>query len=266
MGDAREAVFERGIRTYGDPENPPILFLHGVRLSGEIWEPHARELSDEFYVVTPDLPGHGALVDLPFESSVYDDYLAHIARTFIRRPPLVVGYSLGGYVAMRYATDIPEQTAGLLLSGCSTDVLGLRALLFAAAAGAAARIPKRALEVILAVLFRMTLPRAVADRVIPLRFNPSVFDTSRKSVAYVAYSERLRGYAKPVMIVNGQFDLLFRPHERRYAQITRAPIAIMRGSDHAAPLRRPHEFAALVRKFARAVFTAGAANEPGPAA
>ena len=210
------ADFSRGVNTYGDPNCAPIVFLHGIRLSGKIWEQHARELSNEFFVVTPDLPGHGALADLPFDAPTIEAFLAYIADDVVSRPPLVVGYSLGGYVAMRYACDLPDHTAGLLLTGASTDIVGYRRLLYNAAVRATARIPEAVVQRMLAALFRLTLPAHVADVIIPFRFNHAVFEQSLRLAGGVRYSEILKRYPKPVLIVNGAWDLLFRRDERRF--------------------------------------------------
>lgn len=247
--------FARGITAYGDPRNPPILFLHGIRLAGKIWEEHALALSDEFYVVTPDLPGHGALADLPFEIPVIDAFLAHISDTVTCGPPIVVGYSLGGYIAMRYATDLPERTAGLLLTGCSTDVVGLRQTIYDFSVAVTRRFSPAILQHVLAAFFRLTLPRTVAETIIPFRFNQRVFEASRKIVCGVRYSARLAAYGKPVFIVNGQWDVLFRPDESKYAQHARAQTVVMPWTTHIAPLSRPAQFTELVREFARRVLT-----------
>ncbi len=246
--------FARGITTYGDPKNPPILFLHGVRLGGKIWTQHAHSLSDRFYVITPDLPGHGALADLPFDIPVNDAFLAYIADNVVSRPPLVVGYSLGGYVAMRYATDMPERTAGLVLAGCTTDIIAYRQLLYDVSVAVSARLPQRFIENLLSVFFRVTLPPRIANVVIPFRFDHRTFALSRRTATGVEYSKRLERYRKPVLIVNGEWDLLFRPDERKYAEAAGARVIIMRNMDHVAPLRRTAEFAEIVRTFATHVF------------
>lgn len=246
--------FARGVTVYGDPRNPAILFLHGIRLAGKIWEKHALALSDEFYVVTPDLPGHGALADLPFEMPVIDAYLAHISDALQYGPPLVVGYSLGGYIAMRYATDLPAHTAGLLLTGCSTDITGFRERLYAASVSLSARFSPDVLQRFLAALFRLTLPRSVAETIIPFRFDQRVFEASCDIVCGVEYSARLAGYGKPVFIVNGQWDVLFRPGESKYAHAAKAGMVIIPGTTHVAPLSRQADFTAIVRAFARSVF------------
>lgn len=248
------AGFSRGVATEGDPAAPPIVFLHGIRLGGKIWEQHARLLSGEFFVVTPDLPGHGALADLPFDARTIDAYLAHIAGSVVSRPPLIVGYSLGGYVAMRYACDVPDGTSGLLLTGSTTNIVGYRKMLYGAAVGITARMPAPAVQALLTAFFHATLPPRVAEMVIPFRFNHAVFEQSLRLAGGVRYSELLERYPKPVMLVNGQWDLLFRRDERAYARAADARLVVIPHSDHVAPLRNPYEFAGIVREFARSIF------------
>lgn len=255
--------FRRGITTYGDPRNPPIVFLHGIRLGGKIWEEHALALADEFHVVTPDLPGHGALADLPFEANVIEAFLAHIADTVTMRPPVVIGYSLGGYIAMRYATQLPDRTSGLLLTGCSTDIVGSRQKLYKLAVNASGQLPPEVLQKILTGFFRLTLPPSVAETIIPFRFDQRVFEASSLIAGGVEYSALLAGYKKPVLLVNGKWDLLFRRDEAKFARMACAPITVMRGSDHVAPLRHPSEFVGIVRDFAHRVFHANGTSAAG---
>ncbi|HLI94878.1 MAG TPA: alpha/beta hydrolase [Candidatus Baltobacteraceae bacterium] len=256
-------VFSRAIETHGDPHNPPIVFLHGIRLGGAIWTPHAHELSDEFFVVTPDLPGHGVLEDLPFDASTLDEFLAYISDNVVLRPPLVVGYSLGGYVAMRYATDMPEQTSGLVLTGSTTNIVGYRWVLYEAAVRFTGSIPQPLLQTMLTAFFRVTLPPSIANVVVPFRFNHDVFEQSLRLAGNIRYSDLLARYHKPVLIVNGKYDVLFRQDERLFARSANARVAVIPRTDHVAPLREPQRFCALVREFARQLFGAGSTAGAG---
>lgn len=253
--------FSAAINTYGDPAKPPILFLHGIRLGGKIWEPHARELSDEFFVVAPDLPGHGALEHLPFDAPTIDSFLAYICDNVVSRPPLIVGYSLGGYVAMRYATDLPDHTSGLVITGSSTNIVGYRRALYDAAIHVTARIPAPVLQRMLTIFFHVTLPRRVADVIVPFPFNHDVFEQSLRLAGGIRYSERLREYGKPVLVINGKWDVLFRRDEGLYAGAAGGRLVVMRGTDHVAPLREPHAFCGLVRAFARDIFALSTSRE-----
>lgn len=92
----------------GDPQAPEILFIHGLRQSRLSWD---RQFADpalaEFRLVRFDLRGHGDS-DKPGALESYadaglwaDDIAAVIAGAKLRRPVLV-GWSLGGYVAGAY--------------------------------------------------------------------------------------------------------------------------------------------------------------------
>jgi pimeloyl-ACP methyl ester carboxylesterase len=248
-GEARRVDFDAGIVTYGVPDRPPIVFLHGIRLAGRIWEPHARALADEFFVMTPDMPGHGALAGLPFTVPVCEAFMERLAQQ-LQRPPVIVGYSLGGYVAMRFALAQPERTRGMVLTGCSADIVGKRRAIYELSVGLAAQVPPAAMDRTLAAFFRLTLPRNIAELVIPFPFNHSVFACSRAIAGGVRFSKLLAGYHKPVLIVNGEWDPLFRIDEREFAQACGGRLVVLPCSDHVAPLRQPREFTGLVREFA----------------
>ena len=44
---------------WGSPANPPLICLHGGRDHARSWDRIAEVLSDSYYVVAPDLRGHG---------------------------------------------------------------------------------------------------------------------------------------------------------------------------------------------------------------
>lgn len=92
----------------GDSDAPEILFIHGLRQSRLSWE---KQLADPalkgFRLVTFDLRGHGdsekpTSLDAYAEADRWaDDVAAVIGASKLRRPVLV-GWSLGGYVAGAY--------------------------------------------------------------------------------------------------------------------------------------------------------------------
>ncbi|WP_407181124.1 alpha/beta fold hydrolase [Bradyrhizobium sp. STM 3562] len=92
----------------GEPQAPEILFIHGLRQSRLSWD---KQFADAalagFRMVRFDLRGHGDS-DKPTSAEAYsdadrwaDDIAAVIASAKLRRPVLV-GWSLGGYVAGAY--------------------------------------------------------------------------------------------------------------------------------------------------------------------
>ena len=70
-----------------------------------------------------DLPGHGARADERFTLA---GALATIDEAVTAQPvpPLLVGLSLGGYASLAYAAAHQDKLAGVVLSGCSTEIAG----------------------------------------------------------------------------------------------------------------------------------------------
>ncbi|HEY8313491.1 MAG TPA: alpha/beta hydrolase [Candidatus Baltobacteraceae bacterium] len=249
--------FHAAYTRYGDERNTALLFIHGVRLGREIWKPHALALADEYSIVTLDLPGHGKLAALPFKTPTVEALLAHIVEDVLGKPPIVIGYSLGGYVAMQFAHDYPEHTAGLVLADCTLDLAGWLRHPYNWAVRGRWTVPTRSVRRTLALLFRLTVHHRIAKTIVPLRFKRALVANSRAFKRIETFSGRLSKYRRPVLIVNGEWDFIFRADEQKFARAANAELGLIKRTDHIAPLRRPEEFAALVRQFARGVYAAG---------
>ena len=74
-------------------------------------------LSDEFRTIAVDLPGHGVLADVPFTLARRRRPACRGHRPRGGRPGVVVGLSLGGFVAMDLAARSPERVRGLVIAG-----------------------------------------------------------------------------------------------------------------------------------------------------
>ena len=91
----------------GDPQAPEILFIHGLRQSRLSWNKQFTDPALSGYRMVRLLRGHGDS-DKPTSLDAYsdadrwaDDLGAVIAAAKLRRPVLV-GWSLGGFVAGAY--------------------------------------------------------------------------------------------------------------------------------------------------------------------
>ena len=96
---------------------PTLMLLHGLGTSSETWVPTIRALVDRFTVYAPDLPGHGQSSGAPLRGSVeplvkaLDDFCAELEI----ETAAVVGHSLGGLVAVRFALTHPDRVSHLVL-------------------------------------------------------------------------------------------------------------------------------------------------------
>ncbi len=103
---------------FGSKENPPLIFLHGFLGSSSDFSPLIKFLKNTFFCIAFDLPGHGhseMINDLSFQSVV------QILKSEIQKHSFdnvyLLGYSLGGRLAMGLDESYPEICKRILLVG-----------------------------------------------------------------------------------------------------------------------------------------------------
>jgi pimeloyl-ACP methyl ester carboxylesterase len=105
------------VLTLGEPANPALMMLHGIRDVAMSLLPVAAALADSFYLVLPDLRGHGDS-DKPghyaLPQFVYDLECVRSALGLER--PAILGHSLGGHIAAHYAALFPEHVRALIIA------------------------------------------------------------------------------------------------------------------------------------------------------
>ena len=86
-----------------------------------MWRPLAERLEDRYWLIVPDLRGHGTTPLPPEEFSNVDDLLAVLDDLAVERAA-VAGCSFGGRVAMQLATAAPERVSSLALFASALDI------------------------------------------------------------------------------------------------------------------------------------------------
>ncbi|MBU3607357.1 alpha/beta fold hydrolase [Polynucleobacter nymphae] len=103
----------------GPSKNPiPILFLHGFGASLQTWDSWAQALSEDYRVISVDLPGFGLTGEDP--SGIYTDQRSvEVLEAFLKElkiPKVVlVGNSMGGKLAWQFTARYPNQVSKLVL-------------------------------------------------------------------------------------------------------------------------------------------------------
>jgi 3-oxoadipate enol-lactonase len=236
----------------------PLLLVHGFPLSRRMWQPLAERLGDDHLAIAPDLRGHGESEASESVSMARyaDDLAALLDEIGERRPVVLVGLSMGGYVAFEFCrrhaarvralvlvdtraeADSEEAARGrresadrALQSGSGDVAEAMAGKLFAAEAPAALR--ERWREQMAA-----NPPEGVAAALRAMAVRPDSFDT-------------LRGLSVPVMIVVGEEDAITPPSAAREmaAAAPGARLEIVPGAGHLTPVEQPDRFAELLRDF-----------------
>ena len=102
---------------WGARTGESVLAFHGITGSHMSWLTVARSLDGILTVIAPDLRGRGGSLELPgpFGMAQHaEDAVGLLDSLGIDRVD-VVGHSMGGFVAMRFAADYPERVRGITL-------------------------------------------------------------------------------------------------------------------------------------------------------
>ena len=232
---------------------PAIVFVHATRLTGAQWAAQVADLSAEFRCFTPDLPGHGSASARPFGLEDATRGIVELIEGEAGGPAIVVGLSLGGYVALDVAARRPDLVRGLVLAGVTAEPDGLRSVPFRGLARLYGSVPERWLIRQQARSFRR-YPAHVADPILADGFFFRGGGDAVRSLVGERFRPRLAAYPGPVLLVNGQRDLLFRLGARSFkGAASNARHAVVRGAGHRSNLDRPEAFTALIRAFARRI-------------
>lgn len=239
----------------GPASAPAIVFLHGTRLTRSAWTPQLDDLGDAFRVIAMDLPGHGERAGEPFTLDGAADAVAAVIREQAAgRRAIVVGLSLGGYVAMTLAAREPDLVRGLVLAGATAEPVGLRSLPYRVLAEILDRFDGPALVRLNTWFFRARYPPAIAEPIVAGGFWSSGGATAVRTLFGRRFAPRLAAYPGPTLILNGEWDLLFRLSAGTFAAAARdARRARLAGALHLSNLDRPAAFSRAVRRFAGAL-------------
>jgi 2-succinyl-6-hydroxy-2,4-cyclohexadiene-1-carboxylate synthase len=234
----------------------PLVLLHGFTQTRQSWRRTVAALGGRYRALAPDLPGHGQASERrPASFAACAAYVRALAGERFT----LVGYSMGGRIALYTALTLPAQVERLVLVGASPGI-----------ADAAEREERRRAD------------EALADRIEAIGVeafatewgSQELFAGQPERVAAAAHADRLRNtpeglaaalrglgtgvmpplwerlgeLAMPVTLVVGERDAKFRAIAGRMAPaIPACEVVVVDGAGHAVQLEQPDIVAAAVR-------------------
>jgi 2-succinyl-6-hydroxy-2,4-cyclohexadiene-1-carboxylate synthase len=250
----------------GDAGGTPLLYLHGFMGDGRVWLSTMNRIQDTVYSVALDLPGHGHteadLAHLDFSSLA--DAVAAFVYDHFDRPAVLVGYSLGGRVALQAALSHPDRFRGLVLESASAGIEDeaerrQRLQQDEAVAARLCAVDMRSFltEWYQQPLFASLSPETVAGIIDRKAHN----DPSRLAQVVVKLSsgqqpslwDRVSSWNKPTLIVAGELDDKYRALASRLAGLMKkSMLQIIPGAGHIVHLENNAAFVAALRSFLEA--------------
>lgn len=250
-----------GLRLYfhSAGQGEPLLLLHGLGSSSRDWENQIPEFAKHYRVIAPDFRGFGGSAragDYSVEHFAADVW-GLLARLGISRFHLL-GYSMGGAVALQMALDRPERVRKLVLSNClpsfRPDTWGKRLLLWSRLLLMSLFGPRRLSQSVAQKLFphpdQAALRAKVARR--NARNDKGVYLQTIRALVRWSVRERLGELKHPVLLLAAQHDYFSRPDLDDFVTaLPDARLTVFPGTRHGLPLEAPRDYNRAVLEFLR---------------
>ena len=247
---------------------PPLLLLHGFTGAGHSWLEHLPGLAHDYRLICPDILGHGYSDSPPQPASyrmpaVAADLIDLLEQLGIGRAHLL-GYSMGGRLALMMALHYPRRFDSLLLESASPGL-----------ASDSDRQRRRQSDEALADMIEargiawfvdhwqrlplwhsqasLTADRVMAQRRERLAHNPRGLANSLRGMGAGAQPSlwgRLQELRLPTLLLAGQRDDKFLKINRAMAErIPAAQLRIIADAGHNCHLEAPAAFERVLRSF-----------------
>ena len=259
-------VFERNTGNNGDP----IVCLHGFVGCGFDFTSVADALNIELPLLAPNFPDYTtkpSKSEDPWERTL-DRLHSFVQEHVGDRKYILLGYSMGGRIALQYALKFPDHLKGLILVGATPGIEDSqsRQKRLDEDSAIATKLINQSMESFLTEWLGQTLLKS--QNSIPEPYRKKMFEARHKmspqSLAY--YLEalgtgtmlpvwgRLMEIKLPTLLITGEDDLKFGEiAEKMQKLISDCEHRIIKLAGHSACFEQPAEFARSVSRFIKSI-------------
>ncbi|HUQ43831.1 MAG TPA: alpha/beta hydrolase [Candidatus Limnocylindria bacterium] len=228
----------------------PIVFIHGAMMGRSVWHPQIEALAGRYRCITIDQPGHGTLKELRFTLDVAVANVLEAIDCEAGGRAVVVGLSLGGYVAMTLAGRHPEKVRGLVIAGSTREPRGVSRLAFSLYSLGLRVAPEPAVRAVALAWFRRRYGPRLAAAITAGGHFAKGGSWAVKQLAGTRFKDRLLAYGGPILVINGAFDLVFRIGAGRFlAGVPQVTSRMIPWAGHLSNVDKPEQFTGLVEEF-----------------
>jgi non-heme chloroperoxidase len=244
----------------GDATGVPVLMLHGVTDSWRSFEPVLPHLPDDIRAISVTQRGHGE-APKPESGYLIEDLAGDVVDLMnelgIARA-IIVGHSMGSWVARQIAIDHPERVLGLVLAGSFAGSMSADPE-FAAVADEMAALRDPVPEEVARDFQLSTLAGPIAPDLLDMFVSESlkvpahVWGAAFKGFTTLDTADALARVNVPALLVWGERDAYI-PREVQDELLETLPDArleVYEGVGHALHWEQPERFASDVAAFSR---------------
>ena len=243
----------------------PLLLLHGFTGCTENWREAIEQLQSRWHVIAIDLPGHGKTIALPDVSQYQMPHVSQHLSAFIASvagaPAHVLGYSMGGRLALHIALNHPDAVQSLVLEsaspGLATDEE--RRARIASDEALAQRIEHDGIERFVDAWERLplfasqtSLPNATRAHLRELRLQNDAAGLALSlrgmgTGAQPSLWDQLHEWKKPALLITGALDSKFVEINRQMAtQLPASSHIVVDNAGHAVHFEQPQAYSQLL--------------------
>lgn len=236
----------------------PILLVHAFPLSGAMWTAQVHMLESHYQVIVPDLRGFGqsSVLTTPSTMPIMADDLYALLTHLRLQKVVVVGLSMGGYIAFELLRHYPRMVHALVLADT-------RATADPPEAQAARETNAQIAETQgAAAIAELMLPRLLAPDADPevvaqvremiLATAPAGMAAALRGMAVRADATELLPYIRvPTLLIGGEQDVLTPPTVMQELQnaIDGSSLTLVPRAGHLPNLEQPEVFNTALLKF-----------------
>lgn len=243
----------------------PVLLIHGLGGSSRDWELQVPALAAQYEIITVDMRGHGrsGKPRQRYRIPGFAADLAGLVDGLNAAPVHVVGFSLGGMVAIELALNYPALVRSLVVvnsgprapAGTLRQRLGLIATYVRRVATVRLFGMRRMGEVLAAQLLPEPEQEPLRRRLIThwAENDPRAYLAALRAIGGWDVTARLGELPCPTLVVAAEMDYTPLTFKQAYvAHIPRAELVVINGSRHFTPFDRPAELNAAILGFLQA--------------
>lgn len=252
-----------GLSVYmsGERSNQAVVFIHGFPFDHTLWDEVIAKLDERYYCIAYDIRGFGtsSVGHGQYTMERYVDDLDHILTSLKVDDPIVCGFSMGGYIALRANEKLKIQFKALIVANTQTASDSDEVKLKRAAAISSideegvAPFVEKFFSVAFSEVYRAQESQkleALKSKI--LRFSPIGMKGGLLAmVSRTDTTHTLHSIDIPVLLITGEQDRVIPPDvmKEMAVRIEDSTFVSLEESGHMSMLEKPHGFLTALQHF-----------------